>query len=907
VIDMAWLAKIRYAVRSLWRRDTAEQELSDEVQSHLEMQIAANVAAGMKPEEARYSALRAFGGVDLAKEQCRDARTLPFLESILQDLFFALRQLRKTPGFTAVAAISLALGIGGTAAIFSVINGVLLKPLAYPKSEELISVAHVAPGMKGVPLGELPCSPSMYFTYRENNRVFQDFGLWLAGSATITGLGDPERVQVVRVTYGTLQALGVQPTLGRWFSEADDTPATPETVILTYGYWQRHFGGEGSAIGRIIIVDSRPRTIIGVMPQTFRFEFAADVVELILPLRLDRSQANLGRFNYPGIARLRSGVTLVHANSDVARMLTIWMDSWPSPPGLRLDRQTFIDAGLAPRLLTLKQSVVGDVGGVLWVLMGAVGVVLLIACANVANLLLVRAENRHRELAIRTALGAGWSRIARSLLVESLLLAMLGGMLGLALAYGGLRMLAAIAPAGTRPLPRLNDIAIDPVVLGFTFAISVFTGILFGLAPVLKHRTPRFEMALRGSARNLGSNREHHRSRNALVVTQVALALMLLIGSGLLIRTFQTLRNVQPGFRDPASLQMFRIVIPEAQVKEAEEVLRVQKDILDRLVEIQGVQLAVFGSAAPMEGSNNWIDALLTEDETPLSGQLRSFRFAAPRYFETLGTPLVAGRDFTWVDIQDHRNVAILSENLARELWRRPEAALGKRVRENSNSPWRDVIGVVGDVYDRGVHQEAPKTVYWPVFDLNLWGINPSGRSAMFLIRSERAGTESFTGEIRQAVWSVNDSLPLLSLRTLDEVYRESMGWTSFTLVMLAIAALMALLLGLVGIYGVISFSVAQRTHEIGIRGALGATRSDILRLVMSQGLRLVIFGLALGTTLSLAVSQVLSSFLFGVTATDPLTFTAVVLLLAVIASVASYIPARRATRVDPMIALRSE
>jgi predicted permease len=744
----------------------------------------------------------------------------------------------------------------------------------------------------------------MYFTYRENNRVFQDFGLWSAGSVTVTGLGDPERVQTVRVTYGTLQAMGVQPRLGRWFSEADDAPASSETVILTYGYWQRHLGGDDSALGRTITIDSQPRMIIGVMPQTFRF--VNGDAELILPQRFDRNQANLGRFNYQGIARLKFGLTLEQAKSDVERMLPIWLDGWPSPPGL--DRQIFVDARLAPRLQTLKQSVVGDVGGVLWVLMGAVGVLLLIACANVANLLLVRAENRHRELAIRAALGAGWGQIARSMLVESLLLALLGGTLGLGLAYLGLRLVAVIAPTGNLPLPRLADIAIDPGVLVFTFAISLLTGMLFGLAPVLKHRKPRFGTALRAGGRSLSGNRERHRARNALVVTQVALALVLLIGSGLMIRTFQALRNVQPGFRDPASLQIFRIVIPEGQVKEPEEVLAMEKEILDKIIAIPGTQSAAFGSAAPMEGSNNWMDAVFTEDRE--SGQLapiRSFRFTTPGYFPTLGTPLVSGRDFTWTDINDHRNVAILSENLARELWGGSEAALGKRVRENSMAPWREIVGVVGDVYDRGVHQEAPKTVYWPIFDVSLGGINPSGRSAIFLIRSDRAGTESLTGEIRQAVWSVNDSLPLLSLRTLNDVYRESMGWTSFTLVILAIAAVTALLLGLVGIYGVISYSVAQRTHEIGIRGALGATRSGILCLVMAQGLRLTIVGLLLGLILSLAVSRVLSSLLFGVTATDAATFSIVALLLAGTAAVASYLPARRAARVDPMIALRSE
>ena len=819
----------------------------------------------------------------------------------MKPLQHAFRRLGRAPAFTAIAVVTLALGIGANTAIFSVINGVLIKPLPYPQSQALVGVWHVAPGIAGIK-GDINCSPTMYFTYREQSRTFQEFGLWSNGGASVTGLAEPEQVQALFVTYGTLQALGVQPAAGRWFSRADDTPGTPDTVMLTHGYWQRRFGN-APVVGRTLMVNSKPRTVIGVMPRSFRF-LNSDA-DLILPQRFDRNKVFLGNFSYTGLARLKPGVTLQQANADMAQMLAIWPKAWPAPPGF--SRALFENAHFRPKLQPLKQEVVGDVGATLWVLMGTIGLVLLIACANVANLLLVRAEGRQQELAIRAALGAGWGRIARELLLESVTLGVLGGTLGLALAYGALRLLVAKGPA---TLPRLSEIGIDPLALGFTLAISLFSGLLFGLIPVVKYAGPHLTTALRGGGRAMSHSRERHRARNTLVVVQVGLALVLLIASGLMIRTFQALRNVQPGFTGAGQVQMMRISIPEAQVREPERVMRMQNDMLDKLAAIPGVASVAFASSAPIEG-NNSADLLYAEDKHYAVDKIppvRRYRFVTPRFFETTGTPLIAGRDFTWTDLYEKRHVAMVSENLARELWGAPREALGKRIREGSNDPWREIVGVVGDVYDDGVQQKAPAFAYWPFMMDTFWGDSVHiNRGGVFVIRTSRAATQSFLGEARQAIWRVNNNLPVFQVRTLKDVYDRSMARTSFTLVMLGIAGVMALLLGVVGIYGVIAYAVSQRTREIGIRIALGAQPAGLQRMFVRHGLALSGIGAALGLGAAYGVTRLMSSLLFGITALDPATYAMVSALLMAAAALASYLPARRATAVDPVEALRSE
>jgi len=546
-------------------------------------------------------------------------------------------------------------------------------------------------------------------------------------------------------------------------------------------------------------------------------------------------------------------------------------------------------------------------GKVLWVLMASIGVVLLIACANVANLLLVRAEGRQQELAIRTALGAGSAQIAREFLVESVFLGVLGGAAGLGLAYAALRLLVRLAPSS---LPRLENITIDPQVLVFTLALSLVSGVLFGLMPVFKFAAPSVMTALRAGGRTLSQSKESHRARNTLVVLQVALAVILLISSGLMIRTFQALRHVQPGFTGPRELQTLAVFIPEAQVKEPERVVRMHQEILRKISGIPGVSSAAFANSVPTDG-NNSTDLLYAEDRAYAEGQvppLRRFKFVAPGFFQTMGTRLIAGRDYTWTDIYDQRLVVMISENMAREMWRNPAAAIGKRIREGMKDPWREIIGVVADMRSDGADQKSPTTVYWPVIMKNFWGNEKFiERRAVFAIRSPRAGSESFIKEIRQAVWSVNPDVPLASIRTLEQVYRGSMARSSFTLVMLAIAGGMALLLGVIGIYGVISYSVSQRTREMGIRIALGAQQNGITTMVVRHGMLLASIGVAIGLVAAAAVTRIMSSMLFEIRPVDPVTYAAVSLGLLAAAAAASYVPAHRASSVNPVDALRAE
>ncbi len=802
--------------------------------------------------------------------------------------------------FTIVTLITIGVGVGANTAIFSVINGILLKPLPYPGPERLVSVWQACPDLS---MPEMNLAPSDYFTFREENRTFEQFGMWSGDNVTVTGFSSPEQVPGLNVTQGTLNALGVQPALGRLFTASDDSPESPETVVLSYGYWQRRFGGDRAALGRQIRLDSKSTQIIGVLPQSFRFlETTPDVIQ---PFRFNRGKTTLGNFSFQGIARLKPGVTLAQANADVARMIPMVNTRFPAPPGF--SAKIFEDVRILPNVRPLKQDVVGDLGKVLWVLMGSIGVVLLIACANVANLLLVRTEGRRQELAIRAALGAGSREVAREILTESVVLAVLGGAVGLGLAYWGLQLLVKIAPAR---LPRLDNIHIDPLAMLFTLAISLLAGILFGLIPAIKHASPSILPALRAGGRTLSQSKEAQRVRNALVVLQTALAVVLLISSGLMIRTFQTLRHVPPGFGDPAKLQTLRVYIPEAQVKEPERVIAMFQEIQRKLSALPGVNSTAFANSVPTD-NNNSTDLLYAEDRTYREGQLpplRRFKFVAPGYFETMGIPLIAGRDYTWTDIHDRRPVTMISENMARELWHDPHGALGKRIREGMKDEWREIIGVTGDVRLDGPDQKAPSVVYWPVLMKNFWN-QPVlvQRGATFVVRSDRAGAESFLKEAREAIWAVNREAPLARVRTLEELYRGSMARSSFALVMLAIAGCMALLLGIVGIYGVISYSVLQRTREIGIRLALGAPRTALRAMIVRHGLFVAGIGVVLGLAAAAGLTRFLVSLLFEISPVDPLTYAAVSVVLLAAAAAASYIPAHRASSINPGEAMRAE
>jgi predicted permease len=900
---MAWLGELGRRLRTLVHRRQFDADLEEEMRLHLELRQEEQLQSGMKADDARAAARRQFGNTTYLKEESHNAWGWEWFENVAQDARYGLRMLRKSPRFAGVAVLTLALGIGATTAIFSVLDGVVLKPLSYPQPEQLVGVEvtplAIDPTLRGM-------APEDYFVFRDQSRTFQDIGIYAETDTdrdvNITGFAEPERVHALDVTHGVLAVLGVPAMFGRTFSPSDDSPGAPPTAILTYGYWQRRFSADLSAVGKTIIVDGMTRQIIGVLPRNFRFLDAQDLA-LILPLQLDRNKTLLGNFSYFGIARLKAGITLTQANADVARMLPITLEAFPTPPGVSMDSMQ--KAGFAPSILPLKQEVIGNVSLLLWVLMGGIGMVLLIACANVANLLLVRTEGRQHELALRAALGASRRRIAAQLLCESAIIGLLGSICGLGVACAALRILVALAPSG---LPRISDIGVHLPVLYFTLGITLLTILLFGLIPVLKHAGVRGGVP--EGSRTLGLSRERHRARNLLVTVQVALALVLLVCSGLMIRTFRVLTHTNPGFARPAELQTFRISIPNSDVADDAGVSRIEQQIQDKLAAIPGVSSVAFSSAVPLDGDSRF-DNIFVEDHPYGGGVLpppRHLLFISPEYFPTLGIPLIAGRDLSWGDTYNRVPVALISENFAREYWRKPAEAIGKRIRVTTVDDWRQIIGVVGDVRDDGMDKPARTDVYWPTL-LAKFQSEPlrAQRHVTFIVRSPLAGSAGFMNQIRQAVWSVDANLPLASVYTLNYFYTRSMARTSFTLVMLGIAGAMALLLGTVGLYGVIAYSVSQRTREIGVRMALGAQRKDVLSLVLGEGMWVILIGLAIGLAASLGLTRFLSSLLVGVTATDPLTFAGVAVLLAVSALAACYMPARRAMLLDPILALRYE
>jgi len=890
-------------LRQLFSRRRLYRELSEEIQAHLDERVEQLVAEGMSREEAMRLARREFGNVGLIEEDCREVWAWPSLENIFFDLRWGLRSLSHNPVFAAVVLLTIAIGIAANAAVFSVLHSVLLKPLNYPKAEELVALHQVAPGAQGLADFEtgLLLSPSMYFTYSDHNQTFQSLGVWITGTANVTGTAEPEQVRTVAVSDGVLQTLGVPPAVGRWFSPVDQEPNGSGRVMLSYGYWQRRFGGDRTILGRNLMVDSQSREIVGVMPRGFRF--VDSDFDLTTPLSFDRGKLILAGFGFHGIARLKPGATIAEANADLSRMLPIWMDSWSNGPGT--NPHIYETWRITPMILPLKRQVIGNVGELLWVVMGTIAVVMLIACANVTNLLLVRVEARQQELALRTALGAGRARIIRGLLVESVMLGVIGGFVGIGLAYAGVRLLLAIGPSN---LPRFNEISIDAPTLGFTVVLSVLSGLLFGLIPALKYAGPRIRSALQSAGRTITVSREGRRVRNFLVVAQVAMALVLLMSAGLMIRTFGALRKVDPGFADPQHLQVMRISIPDLLIADPERVTRAQNTILDKLAAIPGVKSVGFASDMPMEGLDSDWDEIFAQDKVysgDLIAPLRLYKNVSPGFFGTAGTRIVAGREMTWNEVYAHLPLVMVSENLAREMWGTPSAALGKHLREFSTMAWHEVIGVIQGVPEKGVQEKAPEIVYWAPLVHNRF--EPALRTATFVIRSERAGTESFLNEVRAAVWGVNAELPLASVRTMQEVYDHSVARTSFTLVMLGIAGAMALALGIVGIYGVMSYTVSQRNREIGIRLALGARGGDVLQMVLRQGAKLALVGVLIGIVAAFALSRLMTNLLFGVTAHDPLTFAAVAALLILVALLACYFPARRATLVDPILALRCE
>ncbi|HET9219240.1 MAG TPA: ABC transporter permease [Terriglobia bacterium] len=888
---------------NLFRRRQLDLELNAELTHHLESLEAEHRARGLSKSDARMAALRDFGGLVRTKEEYRDQRGIPMIETLLKNVRFSLRSMGRTPVMTIAVVATLAIGIGANTAVFSVVNGILIKPLPYSDPERLVRVAHLAPGIQLSDSRDVGSSLFLYFVHREQSRTLEGVGVFGEGTSTVTGGREPEEVRRFFVTSDVLPLLGVQPLLGRIFSQTDDAPASPGTIVLSYEYWQRRFGGDRSVIGRSLDMADDTWTIIGVLPRGFRaFRGPVDV---ITPSRFDRNQVTVGGFFRGSVARLKPGVTLEQASADLARLISPAIDSFPLGPGVT--REQLQRMRLAPVLKPLKQEVVGDVGNTLWVIMGTIAMVLLIACANVANLILARTEGRSHELMIRAALGAGWKRIALELFTESALFSLAGGIVGIALSYCGLRALLTIAPAS---LPRADEITIDPTVLLFTLGLCLVSALLFGMLPVVRYARPARDAMSSAGGRWSSGSRERLRLRGTLVVAQVAMAMVLLICAGLMIRTFQKLNDVNPGFSFVEEVQTVPVAILPASVPDPVLVVRRQHEILNRLTALPGVQSAAYTSAVPMGGGFT-ADIIAPEGRVSTDGsapKARQLRFVSPGLFETLGIPLVAGRDFTWTDIYEKHPVVLITQNLARQEWGSAEEALGKRLRSGSQGRWHEIVGITGDIRDWGPSRPLTEIVYVPVLAEQIYN-TPTyiGRFITYTIRSSRSGTPAFLDEIRQTVWSVDSNLPMVNLRTMGDVVADSMARTSITLLMLAIAGVMAVLLGVIGIYGVISYAVTQRTREVGIRIALGAHGGEVRGMFFRQGLVMTGVGVVIGLGGAATLTRWMSALLFEVSPLDPGTYIAVAVFLVIAAGLAIYVPARRATRVDPWESLRAE
>jgi predicted permease len=900
-------------LRSLLHRRAADRDLAEEVDHYFEEAAASLESAGLSPEEARRRVRAEYGQIGSVQEQVRTYGWENVLERVAAELRYGARQLYRRPTFALAAVLTLALGIGATTAIFSVVYSVLLQPLPYPQADELVRIRH------NDIHGERVFSETMYLTYREENRTLASIGLWDESSATLTDRGEPELVRALRVTDGTLQALGIPPMRGRLFTgqEYGPTAGGPEPVILSHGFWQRRFGGDEAALGRDLSMEAPSGAratplagrwqVVGIMPPDFLFLDMAPQPDVIVAMRLDPAAETINSFSYDALARLAPGVTAAAARADLQRMLPIWLDTWPIVPGATLTKEAIANWRITPVVRPLQDDMVSGVASALWVLMGAIGAVLLIACANIANLLLVRADARQQEFAVRAALGAVPARIARELLAESLVLGAAGGVLGLGLAYAGVRILVAIGPSH---LPRLEEIAVHPPVLVFTVALALTSSLVFGAIPALR-RALDIDARVSGFPRGASASRKRSVTRSALVIVQVALALALVVSAALMIRTFRSLLDMDPGFSDAATIHTARISIPSALVSDPDHVTRVakmtalQREILEGVAARPGV-VSGFASDVPM-GGGSWNGPVHVEGEALAAGErppTRRWNFVSPGYFAAMGTRLIAGRDVTWRDIETGGRVAVISEDFARDLAAEPAGALGRRIRQpNDTSEWHEVVGVVQDVHQDGLYEAPPSMVYWPVLTANWFG----RADVTFVLRSERAGTAGLADDVRRAVRAVSGTIPVTLEGTMQDLFADSLARTSFALVMLAIAGSMALVLGVIGIHGVIAYVVAQRTREIGIRSALGADPRQLRQMFLRHGLTLSGAGVVAGLAVAAVSGRLLSSLLFGIAPMDPAAYAAAIGVTLTAAALASYLPARRAATIDPIETMKAE
>jgi putative ABC transport system permease protein len=812
---------------------------------------------------------------------------------VRHDLFYALRNLRRSPGYAAVTVLTLALGIGANTAIFSVVNGVLLKPLPYPLPERLIFITSQFPGLG---FDQFWVSAPEFIEFAESNQSFEQVGAYRSGAVNLGAQDQPRRVNSAVVTSELMPALGVPALRGRHFTREDTLPGAERVAVLSSELWRTAFGAEESVLGRAVPIDGAPTRIVGIMPPGYDVHDSR--VQVWLPLTLDPASpgGRGGHFLYL-VGRLRHDVTLAQARADAERLMTAWPQK--TPGGHVLNTK-----GHRLRFDGLKDDLVGALRTALFVLQGAVGFVLLIACANLANLLLARAESRQREFAIRSALGAGRWRLLRQFLTEGVVLALIGGVVGAALGYGGLALLLAANPDS---LPRSGEVTLDPLVLAFTLAVSLLTGLIFGLAPLLHLRERAVNSALKESGQRSTAGAARTWVRKVLVMAEVALAVVLVIGAGLLLRSVWNLMTVDAGF-NRSRLVTFGLVLPAATYREPQSVVDFFARLQDRLTAIPGVQSAAAMQGLPPQRLVNANDTDFENYTAPPEGppeNIDYYQRVTPSYLSTMGIPVVEGRDFTPGDAGG-APVVLVNETLAKAYFR-GQSALGRRLKPGSSAqlPWFTIVGIVRDVKQGGVDKKTGTEVYF-LADQGPRLVNFAARNMNIVIRSSLP-YEALASDVRRVVGGMDATLPLVRLRTMDEVFAETIARPRFLAQLLGIFAGLALALAAIGTYGILSYSVTERRKEIGIHMAMGASGRRVLAMILGQGMRLAAAGLAAGVVASLLLTRLLQAQLFNVRPSDPATVGGVVVFIAVVALLACYIPASRATRVDPMVVLRDE
>jgi predicted permease len=885
--------------RRWFSRKKWEREMNDELRFHIEKQTAANVAAGMPLEEARRKATLQFGAVEGVKENCHEERRGHWFETLWADLRYGLRTLRKNPGFSAVAILTLALGIGASTAVFSVVNAILLKPLPYPHAERIVFPWRTAPPGMNLGYNELPWGRIDFLFYSHESKTLQSMGAFLGDSFNLTGSGEPARLDGVRASAGFFPALGMQPALGRTFSPEEDQPGHNHEVVLSHRMWRERFASDPAILGRVLELNGDAYTVIGVMPEGFAFPRAAEMPgaftfarepELWIPLALVPGPLIPAESSELAVvARIQPGATIEQAQAEMDLV------------GKRMESQYPGSAGwFNTHVVPMARQVTGDTRRPLLLLLGAVGVVLLIACSNVASLLLTRSLGRRREFTLRAALGASGGRLVRQLFTESLLLALGGGMVGILLAEAGVYFVRALGPGS---IPRLHEVSLDLRVLAFTLAVTLATGILFGLAPVIGSFRQDLIGSLKEGGQRSGGSPAGSRVRGAFLVTQIALALVLVIAAGLLTQTFFRLLNADPGFRAEHVLT-FELSLPSSKYPDVEHIVALYHDALQRLQSLPGVQSAGIVEVVPISGATESTALRIPGRATDGRQQnpYSNYTIASPGYFAAVGTPILRGRDFLETDTSTSEPVTIINSAMAKKYWPN-EDPIGKQVGPKSlKFPAATIIGIVADVKRLSLREEPPPEMY-VLYTQKVW---PSMLTMSVVLRAN-ADPASMTASAREAIRSLDGGLPLAKIATLTAVVDDSMTQQRFSVLLLACFGGLALVLASIGMYGVISYSVSQRTQEIGIRMVLGAQRRSVFGMVLRQGARLSGLGIAIGLIVALGVTRLMAGFLYGVRATDPLTFAGVSLLLLGVALLACYLPARRATRVDPMVALRYE